>query len=154
MHFVAIADKQHKRMMKSMIKTYSDLKRLDTFDERLRYLKLDGTVGSETFGFERYLNQAFYRSDEWKQIRNQIIIRDKGCDLGIDGCEMYGNIIVHHINPIITDDIINQTDLLLNPEYLISTTLQTHNAIHYGNVNLVTDLLNERSKNDMCPWRQ
>lgn len=137
-----------------MIKTYSDLKRLDTFDERLRYLKLDGTVGSETFGFERYLNQAFYRSDEWKQIRNQIIIRDKGCDLGIDGCEMYGNIIVHHINPIITDDIINQTDLLLNPEYLISTTLQTHNAIHYGNVNLVTDLLNERSKNDMCPWRQ
>ena len=138
-----------------IIRTYSELIRLSTFEERYNYLKLDSEIGMETFGFERYLNQRFYRSKEWKALRDEIIVRDHGCDLGVVGYEIYDKIYIHHMNPITADDIRNNTDYLMNPEFLISTTHDTHNAIHYGN----SDLLNvrvpvERTKNDTCPWRQ
>ena len=139
--------------MSGMIKTYTDLTRLPTFQERFEYLKLDGSVGIETFGFDRYLNQFFYNSKEWKRLRNEIIVRDKGCDLACDGYEIQGNIIIHHMNPITPEDIINRNDDLLNPEYLISTVLNTHNAIHYGDSSLLPHAPVERRKNDMCPWR-
>jgi hypothetical protein len=98
---------------------------------------LDGEIGVETFGFDRYLNQIFYRSDEWKHIRNQVIIRDNGCDLGLNGYEIHGKILIHHMNPISVEDIIKRSDILLDPEYLISTVLNTHNAIHYGDDSLL-----------------
>lgn len=137
-----------------MIRTYTELSSIDSFEDRLRYLKLNGNVGSETFGFDRYLNQLFYRSPEWKKIRNEIIIRDKACDLGVEGFELDSRIIIHHMNPISKDDIINQTDLLLNPEYLICTSHRTHQAIHYGDEELIQPRLIERKRNDTCPWRR
>lgn len=138
-----------------IIRTYSELIRLPTFEERYNYLKLDSEIGMETFGFERYLNQRFYRSKEWKALRDKIIIRDHGCDLGVVGYEIYDKIYIHHMNPITSDDIRNNTDYLMNPEFLISTTHDTHNAIHYGNSDLLnTHVLAERTKNDTCPWRQ
>lgn len=138
-----------------IIRTYSELIRIPTFEDRYNYLKLDSEIGMETFGFERYLNQRFYRSKEWKALRDAIIVRDHGCNLGIVGYEIYDKIYIHHMNPITADDIRNNTEYLMNPEFLISTTHDTHNAIHYGN----SDLLNanmpvERTKNDTCPWRQ
>ena len=138
-----------------IIRTYSELIRIPTFEERYNYLKLESEIGIETFGFERYLNQRFYRSKEWKSLRDEIIVRDHGCDLGIVGYEIYDKIYIHHMNPITADDIRNNTEYLMNPEFLISTTHDTHNAIHYGN----SDLLNasvfvERTKNDTCPWRR
>lgn len=136
-----------------MLKCYSELLRLTTFKERYEYLRLDGVVGEETFGFDRYLNQIFYNSQEWKDIRRKIIIRDNGCDLGLDGYEIRGKILIHHMNPIRQQDILLRTDLVLNPEYLIATTLSTHNAIHYGDEKLLLTVPNERRKNDTCPWR-
>ena len=136
-----------------MLKYYSELLRLTTFKERYEYLRLDGVVGEETFGFDRYLNQIFYNSQEWKDIRRKIIIRDNGCDLGLDGYEIRGKILIHHMNPIRQQDILLRTDLVLNPEYLIATTLSTHNAIHYGDEKLLLTVPNERRKNDTCPWR-
>lgn len=136
-----------------MIRTYSELSKLKTFKERYEYLRLGGTVGADTFGFDRYLNQIFYRSMEWKSIRDFVIVRDNGCDLGIEGREIYGKILIHHMNPISAEDILKRSDLLLNPEYLISTILTTHNAIHYGDVNMLIDAPAERRKNDTCPWR-
>jgi hypothetical protein len=136
-----------------MIRTYSELSTFKTFKERYEYLRLDGEIGVETFGFDRYLNQIFYRSDEWKHIRNQVIIRDNGCDLGLNGYEIHGKILIHHMNPISVEDIIKRSDILLDPEYLISTVLNTHNAIHYGDDSLLVDMPVERSKNDTCPWR-
>ena len=140
--------------MGKTIRTYSELMRLPTFLERFRYLSLKGVVAQETFGFDRYLNQAFYASKEWKQIRNQIILRDNGCDLGVDGYPICGKAIIHHLNPVTVDDIVKQSEFLLNPEYLICTTHQTHNAIHYGDENLLPSLPVERSKNDTCPWKR
>lgn len=140
--------------MTTNIKTYSKLIRMPTFQERYEYLKLDGIVGKETFGFDRYLNQIFYRSQRWKQIRDQVIIRDNGCDLAVEGHDIYGRILIHHMNPITVDDIENESELLFNPEYLITVTHQTHNAIHYGNENLLMILPKERSKNDTCPWKR
>lgn len=140
--------------MMTMIRTYSELSRLKTFKERYEYLRLDGVVGKNTFGFDRYLNQAFYKSKEWKDIRRFVIIRDNGCDLGVEGCEIYTNIIIHHMNPIRQDDILSRTDLLMNPEYLITTTLNTHNAIHYGTDELLATAPISRSKNDTCPWKR
>ena len=119
-----------------MLRCYSELLQLPTFKERYEYLRLDGVVGEETFGFDRYLNQIFYNSQEWKDIRRKIIIRDNGCDLGLDGYEIRGKILIHHMNPIRQQDILLRTDLVLNPEYLIATTLSTHNAIHYGDEKL------------------
>ena len=137
----------------TMIRTYSELSKLKTFKERYEYLRLGGTVGADTFGFDRYLNQIFYRSMEWQSIRDVGIVRDNGCDLGIEGREIYGKILIHHMNPISAEDILKRSDLLLNPEYLISTILTTHNAIHYGDVNMLIDAPAERRKNDTCPWR-
>lgn len=137
-----------------IIKTYSELIKLPTFEERFQYLKLNGDVGVETFGFDRYLNQAFYSSDEWKSIRNQVIIRDNGCDLGIEGREIYKRIIIHHMNPITKEDLLYRTEYLLNPEYMICTMKNTHDAIHYGDENLLFKEPVERKPNDTCPWRR
>lgn len=136
-----------------MIRTYSELSKLQTFEERYAYLKLSGTVGKDTFGYDRYLNQIFYRSQEWKSIRDKVIIRDEGCDLGVDGYEIHGRIYIHHMNPIILKDIENKTEFLLNPEYLITTTHSTHNAIHYGDESLLPLIPKERTANDTCPWK-
>ena len=135
------------------IKTYSELITIPTFEERFEYLKLDGQVGVETFGFDRYLNQAFYKSDEWLSIRDYVITRDNGCDLGMEGYEIYGRILIHHINPITKDDIIQRSRILLDPENLITTVKRTHDAIHYGDSNLLIRAPIERRKNDTCPWR-
>ena len=137
-----------------MPKSYRELSALPTFEERFRYLQLHGTVGKDTFGFDRIFNQMFYtRSAEWKRIRNRVIIRDNGCDLGIEGYDIYGRIIIHHMNPITLDDIENATDFLLNPDYLICVSHDTHNAIHYGNENLLPKVPIERCRNDTCPWK-
>ena len=135
------------------IKTYSELITIPTFEERFEYLKLDGQVGIETFGFNRYLNQAFYKSDEWLSIRDYVITRDNGCDLGMEGHEIYGRILIHHINPITKDDIIQRSRILLDPENLITTIKRTHDAIHYGDSDLLMKAPIERRKNDTCPWR-
>ena len=127
---------------------------MDSFDERFEYLYIgDGRIGEETFGYDRYLNQMFYRTEEWKKLRRDIIIRDIGCDLGIEGLEIYGRIIIHHMNPITKDDIINRTEFLLNPEFLICTSKKTHDLIHYGDGSAPQLNIIERSKNDTCPWR-
>lgn len=136
-----------------MIRTYSELSKLLTFEERYKYLRLNGAVGQDTFGFDRYLNQILYRSKEWKTIRDQIIIRDNGCDLGIEDRMIYGKIIVHHMNPIRKEDIENHSLYLMNPEYLICVSLNTHNAIHYGDSDLLISNPIERTKNDTCPWK-
>ena len=136
-----------------MIKSYSQLIKLSTFEERFNYLSLDGQVGVETYGFDRWINQQFYKSREWKQIRNLVIVRDSGCDLGILGRDIRDRIIVHHMNPILVKDIEKSTSILLDPEYLICTTERTHNAIHYGDKSLLLTMPPERKKNDTCPWK-
>jgi len=137
------------------MRTYSELIKLETFDERYNYLKLDGSVGVDTFGFDRYLNQDFYRSVLWKNIRNHVIVRDMGCDLGIPGLEIPGKIIVHHMNPIELRDLQKDSRYILDPEYLICVSHETHNAIHYGldHKNDIS-LPMERTPNDTCPWRR
>lgn len=137
------------------IRTYSELVKLPTFEERYRYLRLGSQVGDETFGHDRYLNQSFYKSKEWFRIRDEVILRDCGCDLGIPGRDIYKRVIIHHMNPLTKTDIIDRTDFLLNPEYLICTTKRTHDAIHYSDDSiLIPDILPERSANDTCPWRR
>lgn len=141
--------------MRTLIRTYSELSRLSSFEERFEYLKLNSSVARETFGVERYLNQVFYKSDEWLSIRNKVITRDSGCDLGMPDREILGSsIIVHHMNVLTIEDIINKTDFLLNPEYLISTSHSTHNAIHYGNSDSLKNYILDRKPNDMCPWKK
>lgn len=144
-------------MMKNQrttIRTYSELIKLPTFKERYEYLRLGGRVGEETFGFDRYLNQMFYKSPEWLAVRNKVITRDGGCDLGIRDREIRGTrILIHHMNPITVDDILNRSEFLLNPEYLICTIKNTHDAIHYGDSELLYEDPIERSQNDTCPWR-
>lgn len=140
--------------MKKMIRTYSELIKLKTFKDRFEYLKLDGIVGEETFGFDRYMNQIFYKSREWTPVRRAVIIRDNGCDLGVEGYEIHGKILIHHMNPINLSDIVHKTDELLNPDYLITTVLSTHNAIHYGDASLLPALPIERRANDTCPWKR
>lgn len=142
-------------LTKKNIRTYSELSKLKTFRERYEYLKLDGTVGEETFGFDRYINQMFYKSEEWKRIRNYVITRDNGCDLGIQDRKIVDSVIlVHHMNPITKEDIINKNEILLDPEYLITTIKPTHDAIHYGDESLLAEDLVIRSKNDTCPWKR
>lgn len=136
------------------MRCYSDLVKLKTFQERFEYLSLNGAVGDETFGFERYLNQMFYRSREWKRVRREVIIRDMGCDLGIRSREIVGKVIIHHMNPATVDDVVNNIERLLDSEYLVCVSMETHNALHYGDVELIK--VNEpvvRKKNDTCPWR-
>lgn len=135
------------------IRTYSELITLPTFKERFKYLQLNGQVGESTFGFDRYMNQVFYRSQKWKSIRDFVIIRDCGCDLGVEGYDIHGKIIIHHMNPLSMRDIETESDFLLNPDFLICTTHNTHNAIHYGDENLLVTAPIERTKNDTCPWR-
>ena len=136
-----------------MIRTYTELKQIPTFIERYRYLKIGGKVGEETFGSDRYLNQVFYRSKEWMDIRNYVIVRDLGCDLGIEGYEIIGKIFIHHMNPLTVEDILNRTEILLDPEYLICCTKNTHDAIHYGNEDLLWTDPVIRTPNDTCPWK-
>lgn len=135
------------------IKTYSELILLPTFEERFKYLQLNGRVCDDTFGFDRYINQKFYRSAEWKRIRDYIIIRDNGCDLAVDGYEIHGRILIHHMNPITISDIKFSTEYLMNPDYLICVTHNTHNAIHYGDEKQIITGPIVRTKNDTCPWK-
>ena len=137
----------------AIVRTYSELIKLSTFEDRYEYLKLKGVVGEDTFGFDRYLNQFLYHSKRWISVRDKIIIRDNGCDLGISDRQIFGKIIVHHMNLLNKRDILNDTEYLLNPEFLISVSLNTHNAIHYGDKELLVTTPIERSKNDTCPWR-
>jgi hypothetical protein len=140
-----------------IIKTYSELAQLHTFEERFRYLQMSASVGKDTFGFDRYLNQMFYKTAEWKSLRDYIIVRDNGCDLGIEGYEIDRSvsIYIHHMNPITKDDIINRSEYLLNPEYLITTIFPTHNAIHYGDETLLNNRIPvQRTRNDTCPWKR
>lgn len=134
-----------------MIRTYSDLLSLKTFDERYEYLKLNGRVAELTFGMDRYLNQIFYKSPIWLSTRSDIIVRDMGCDLGLKGYEIYNSIIIHHMNAITKEDILGETDFLLNPEYLICTSSNTHKAVHYGN--LSPNIITERRQYDTVPWK-
>lgn len=141
-------------MNQKIIRTYSELIKLKTFEERYEYLRLDGIVGEETFGFDRYLNQLFYTTKEWRNLRHHIIVRDNGCDLGMPDRKILGTkILIHHMNPITKEDILNRSDFLLNPEYLICTIKNTHDAIHYGDKDLLYQNFVERFKNDTCPWR-
>ena len=140
-------------VVKMEIRAYSELILLPTFEERYEYLRIGGRVGEETFGFDRYLNQIFYKDPEWLAARDEVIIRDNGCDLGIPGREIHSRILVHHMNPITKDDILKRSKTLLDPEYLICTIKQTHDAIHYGDESLLLKDPVERSKNDTCPWK-
>lgn len=141
-------------MNRTIIRTYSELITLPTFEERFQYLRLDGSIGDETFGFDRYLNQVFYRSQRWKDIRQQVIIRDNGRDLAMEGYEIYDRIIIHHMNPLTIRDIERESDFLIDPEYLICTIHNTHNAIHYGDESLLISKPIERRMNDTCPWKR
>lgn len=137
-----------------MIRTYQELILLPTFEQRFNYLKLNGSIGTQTFGFDRYLNQMFYRSKEWKKIRNQVIVRDEGCDLALKDNEIFGRIYIHHMNPIQVKDILDQSDYLLNLDYLVCVSMDTHNAIHYGDYSLLLRGPVERTPNDTCPWKK
>lgn len=138
-----------------MIRTYSELVKLQTFKERYEYLKLGGLIGEETFGFDRYINQRFYKSQEWKNIRDSVIVRDNGFDLGVQDYPIKGKILIHHINPITSKDIASMSDFLLDPEYLITTSHTTHNAIHYGDDSfIILNTVVERSINDTIPWKR
>lgn len=140
--------------MMTNIKTYSELITLPTFIERFKYLQLDGKVGEETFGFDRYLNQMFYKDPEWLEVRDWVIIRDNGCDLAIPDREIKSRILVHHMNPIRKEDILRRSKFLLDPEYLICTVKNTHDAIHYGNEDILLREPIERTRNDTCPWKK
>lgn len=141
-------------VIRMSIRTYSELSKLATFEERFEYLRLDGKVGKETFGFDRYLNQTFYRSSKWKSIRDKVILRDNGCDLGVEGHEIHSRVIIHHMNPITVKDIERESAFLLDPEFLICTIHNTHQAIHYSDENLLIRAPVERTKYDTCPWKR
>lgn len=136
----------------TITRTYSELRKLETFEERFRYLSLRGSVGMSTFGFDRYLNQAFYKSREWKEIRHHVMLRDEGCDLGVPGYDIHVNLLVHHMNPINVEDVIGREDKILRPEFLITTTHRTHNAIHYGDESLLPRKYVERRPGDTALW--
>lgn len=136
-----------------LIRCYSELIQLPTFKERYEYLRLGGLVGQDTFGFDRYLNQKFYHSSEWKVIRRDIIIRDGGRDLAMEGYELHGNIFIHHMNPMVPSDLIEVPDWILDPEYLVCASKRTHDAIHFGDASILPQLPTERTPNDTCPWK-
>ena len=135
------------------IRTYSNLKKIRSFEDRYRYLRLGGIVGKKTFGADRYLNQILYTSDIWLAVRDKVIIRDLGCDLGVEGYDIYGRIYVHHMNPITIEDIELERDEIFDPEFLICSSFNTHSAIHYGDESLLPQLPIIRKKYDTCPWR-
>ena len=136
-----------------MERCYTDLIQLPTFKERYEYLRLGGVVGQDTFGFDRYLNQKFYHSTEWRNIRRDVIIRDEGRDLAMEGYELQGNIFVHHMNPMVPKDLVDVPDWILNPEFLVCVSKRTHDAIHFGDASLLPQLPTERTPNDTCPWK-
>jgi hypothetical protein len=135
-----------------MLRKYSELRRLETFEDRYDYLRLRGEVGQSTFGFDRYINQQFYTSRQWRQIRHHVIARDNGCDLGVDGYEIYGRLVIHHMNPMTPEDIVHGDEGILDPDYLITTTHKTHNAIHYGDESLLPRPLVDRRPGDTKLW--
>ena len=135
------------------MRTYTELSKLRTFKERFEYLQLNGVVGEDTFGFDRWMNQQFYHSKEWLDVKRQVLIRDEGRDLGLPGYEIAGRVLVHHMNPISKEDIIKRSSILLNPEYLICVSKRTHDAIHYGDDRILRPAFVERRPNDTCPWR-
>lgn len=139
--------------MTTSIKTYSELITIPTFEERFQYLQLKGSVGKDTFGYDRYLNQVLYSSPEWKRLRNQIIIRDNGCDLACEGYDIHGRILIHHLNPITVDDVLARSLKVFDPNNLVCVTHNTHNAIHYGDADILVTGPTIRTKNDTCPWR-
>lgn len=134
------------------IRSYSELSQLDTFEDRFEYLKLSGGVGRSTFGFDRYINQAFYTSKEWRDVRQHVVVRDNGCDLGILDREIHAEILIHHMNPMSVNDIINREPWIMDPEFLITTTHRTHNNIHYGSTNLAPKVVISRSPRDTRLW--
>lgn len=136
------------------IKTYSELIEIPTYIDRFKYLSLDGMVGAETFGYDRYLNQVLYSSREWQKVRRDVIIRDNGCDLACEGYELSGRILIHHINPMTVKDIVERNPKIFDMNNLITTTHRTHNAIHYGDENLLVLEPIIRTKDDTCPWRK
>lgn len=136
-----------------MTRSYTELRRLKTFEERYKYLKLDGVVGASTFGFDRYLNQMLYTSKRWKKTRDDIIIRDNACDLGVEGHDVYSRIFIHHMNPILADEFDLDNDIFYDPEFLICSAFSTHNAIHFGDESLLQKMPIERKRNDTCPWK-
>ena len=135
-----------------MIRTYGELSRFESFEDRFAYLNLPGNVGASTFGFDRYLNQGFYTSREWKTMREHVIVRDEGCDLGVEGYEICNRLVIHHMNPITPDNLKHGDEAVLDPEFLITTTHRTHNAIHYGNESLLPRRLVERRRGDTQLW--
>ena len=135
------------------IRTYSELITIPTFEERFEYLQLKGSVGKDTFGYDRYLNQVLYRSPEWKRLRNKIIIRDCGCVIACDGYDIYGKVLIHHLNPITVEDVLARSRKVFDPDNLVCVSHNTHNAIHYGDVDLLVTGPIIRTKNDTCPWR-
>ena len=135
------------------IKAYSELITIPTFEERFEYLQLKGSVGKDTFGYDRYLNQVLYRSPEWKRLRNQIIIRDGGCDLACEGYDIHSKVLIHHLNPITVEDVLARSRKVFDPDNLVCVSHNTHNAIHYGDVDLLVTGPIIRTKNDTCPWR-
>lgn len=137
----------------TMIRTYIELSRLETFEERYRYLALKGILGENTFGFDRWINQSFYRSREWRSARSHVIVRDNGCDLGILGYEIHSGLLVHHMNPLTLEDLERDDDWIIDPNFLITTSLQTHNAIHYGNINQLPRGPTIRRSGDTTLWR-
>lgn len=150
--------------MLTSIRTYSELITLPTFEERFEYLRLDGQVGKETFGYDRYLNQMLYNSQDWRRFRNKIIIRDNACDLAHEEHEIPSwrdkdgrlrgpKILIHHINPVTMDDIVERRPMVFDPDNVITTIMSTHNAIHFGDASLLPKAPVERSRNDTCPWR-
>ena len=145
-----------KMMNTSKIRTYSELSKLKTRKERFEYLKLEGRVGEETFGWDRYLNQMLYKDPRWLEVRDEVITRDLGCDLGLEGYDIPEGvrILVHHMNPINKEDILHNFDDVINPEYLITTVKPTHDAIHYGTEDPLSYGPVIRTKNDTCPWKR
>ena len=135
------------------IRTYSELITIPTFEERFEYLQLKGSVGKDTFGYDRHLNQVLYRSPEWKRLRNQIIIRDCGCDLACEGYDIHSKVLIHHLNPITVEDVLARSRKVFDPDNLVCVSHNTHNAIHYGDVDLLVTEPIIRTKNDTCPWR-
>lgn len=138
--------------IQTMIRRYSELRQFDSFIDRYRYLKLIGQVGVDTFGIDRYINQMLYKSRKWRDVRREVLLRDNGCDLGVDGYEIGDKIIVHHMNPITLEDIEEEKEYIFDPEFLISTSFRTHNAIHYGDEELLPRLPVERVRGDTCLW--
>lgn len=137
-----------------IIKTYSEMMQFETFEERFNYLKLSGRVGEDTFGYDRIFNQMLYKSPRWRRVRDEIIIRDNGCDLGVEGRDIHGRVLIHHINPITLDDVLRESDSLFDPENLITVSHMTHNAIHYSDDSILIKDPVERRRNDTCPWKR